>query len=132
MEELPSSPFPFSLQLDKSTDVSYCSQLVSYVRYVNGDKIEEKFLFCESLLNTAKTNDVFKKANEFFVKQNFDWKKKLRSICMDGAPAMLRNKFRFATLVKNGTPYVTVTHCMLHRHAIAAVVGTVLLLGTFE
>ena len=28
MEESETSPFPFSLQLDESTDVSYCSQLV--------------------------------------------------------------------------------------------------------
>ena len=35
MEELATSPFPFSLQLDENTDVSYCSQLVCYVRYVN-------------------------------------------------------------------------------------------------
>ena len=48
MEESASSPFLFSLQFDESTDVSYCSQLVSYVCYVNGDKIKEKFLFCET------------------------------------------------------------------------------------
>ena len=35
MERLATSPFPFSLQLDESTDVSYCIQLVCYVRYVN-------------------------------------------------------------------------------------------------
>ena len=45
MEALAPSSFPFSLQLDESTDVSYSSQLVSYVRYVNGDKIKEKFYF---------------------------------------------------------------------------------------
>ena len=46
MEELATSPFPFSLQLDESTDVSYCTQLVCYVRYVNGNEIKEDFLFC--------------------------------------------------------------------------------------
>ena len=44
MKELATSPFPFSFQLDESTDVSYCSQLVCYVRYVNGNEIKE-FLF---------------------------------------------------------------------------------------
>ena len=44
MKELAASPFPFSFQLDESTDVSYCSQLVCYVRYVNGNEIKE-FLF---------------------------------------------------------------------------------------
>ena len=45
MEELATSPFPFSLQLDESTDISYCSLLVCYVRYVNGNEIKEEFLF---------------------------------------------------------------------------------------
>ena len=45
MEELATSPFPFSLQLDESTDISYCSLLVCYVRYVNGKEIKEDFLF---------------------------------------------------------------------------------------
>ena len=39
---------------------------------------------------------------------------------MDGAPVMLGNKFGFAALVKKEAPNVTVTHCMLHRHALAA------------
>ena len=117
IKELTSSPFPFSLQLDESTDILYCSQLVSYVRYVNGDKIKEEFLFCEPLLDTAKASNVFKMLNEIFVKQNFYWKKKLGWMyrCMDGAPAMLKNKSRFAALVKNEAPNVTVTHCMLHK-----------------
>ncbi|XP_068234114.1 protein FAM200C-like [Palaemon carinicauda] len=32
---------------------------------------------------------------------------------------MLGNKSGFATLVKKEVPHVTVTHCMLHRHALA-------------
>ena len=91
LEELTSSPFPFSLQLDESTAVSYCSQLVSYVRYVNGNKIKEEFLFCKPFLDTAKTSDVFKMVNKFFVKKNVDWKTKLGSICTDRAPAILGN-----------------------------------------
>ena len=117
MEELATSSFLFSLQLDESTDVSYCSQLVCYVRYVNGNEIKEELLFCEPLLKTAKASDVFQKVHNFFVKQNFDWKKKIGSICTDGAPAMLGNKSEFAALVKKEAPNVTVTHCMLYRHA---------------
>ena len=67
---LATSPFPFSLQLDESTDVSYCSQLVCYVHYVNGNEIKEEFLFCELLLETAKVSDAFQKVNNFSVKQN--------------------------------------------------------------
>ena len=115
VEELATSPFPFSLQLDESTDVSYCSQLVCY-----GNEIKKEFLFCEPLLETAKASDLFQKVNNFFVKQNFDWKKKIGSICTDGAPAMLGNKSGFAALVKKEASNVTVSHCILHRHALAA------------
>ena len=90
------------------------------MRYVNGNEIKEEFLFCEPLLETAKASDVFQKINNFFVKQNFDWKKKISSICMDGAPAMLGNKSGLAALVKKEAPNLTVIHCMLHRHALAA------------
>ena len=45
--------------------------------------------------------------------------KKLNSICVDGVPAVLRNKSRFATLVKKESPNVNVNHCMLHRYALA-------------
>ena len=117
MEELATSPFPFSLQLDESTDVSYCSQLVCYV---NGNNIKEEFLFSEPLLETAKASDVFQKVNNFFVKQTFDWKKKIGSICTDETAAMLGNKSGFATLVKKEVPNVTVTRWTLHRHALAA------------
>ena len=33
MEELKASPFPFSMQLDESTDVSQCAQLLVYALY---------------------------------------------------------------------------------------------------
>ena len=71
-------------------------------------------------METAKASDVFQNVNNFFVKQNFDWKKKIGSICTNGAPAILKNKSQFAALVKKKAPNVTVTHCMLHRHAFAA------------
>ena len=34
-------------------------------------------------------------------------------------PVMLGNKSGFATLVKKEVPNVTVTHCVLHHHALA-------------
>ena len=91
MEELSTSPFPFSLQLDEAliflTAVSWCC-------YVNGNEIKEEFLLCEPLLKTAKAIDVFQKVNNFFVKQNFDWKKKIDSIWTDGALAMTNSGLR--------------------------------------
>ena len=42
----------FSLQLDESTDVSSCSQLMVYIRYVQNNKFKEEFLFCRELKST--------------------------------------------------------------------------------
>ena len=119
INELKASRFFFSMQLDESTDISNCSQLLVYVRYVHTDAMKEEFLFCEPLLETTKRVDVLAIINRFFVKHDFDWKKKLHSLCTDGAPALLGNRSGFTTLVKNEAPNVLITHCFLHRHALA-------------
>ncbi|KAL0879709.1 hypothetical protein ABMA27_003424 [Loxostege sticticalis] len=122
IEELNASPFPFSMQLDESTDVSQCSQLLVFVRYVKHDtrSIKEEFLFCDSLLETTKASDVFEMIKIFFIEQNVDWKTKIGSICTDGAPAMLGNTSGFAAMIKKEIPHVIITHCVLHRHALAS------------
>ncbi|XP_042901087.1 protein FAM200C-like [Parasteatoda tepidariorum] len=119
IDELKVSPFPFSMQLDETTDISNYSQLLVFVRYVSLDTIKEEFLFCESLLQTTKAVDVLAMLNVFFTKQDFGWKEKLHSLRTDGAPVMLGNKSGFALLVKKKSPNVLVTHCLLHKHALA-------------
>jgi hypothetical protein len=44
---------------------------------------------------------------------------KFQTLCTDGAPEMLDNTTGFATLAKKKVPHVIVTHCFLHRHALA-------------
>ena len=120
-KELQVSPHPFSLQLDETTDVAQCSQLLVFVRYVSSGSIKEEFLFCKPLVATTKAADVFNLVNEFFANHDIaDWSKKLGTICTDGAPSMLGNKSGFAGLVKAEAPHVAVTHCILHRHALAS------------
>ena len=41
------------------------------------------------------------------------------AICSDGAPAMLGRHSGFGALVKIDAPHIIVTHCVLHRHALA-------------
>jgi len=40
IEELKTSPFPFSMQLDESSDISNCCQLLVFVRYVHANTIK--------------------------------------------------------------------------------------------
>lgn len=56
----------------------------------------------------------------FFIEQNLHWKTKLGSTCTDGAPAMLGNTSGFAALIKKECPHVIITHCVLHRLALAS------------
>jgi len=117
--DIKASPIKVSLQLDESTDVSFCSQLLVFVRYVKEKEVVEEFLFCEPLTTTTKAIDVFNIVKDFFLKHGMTLDM-CGSLCTDGAPAMLGNKSGFAARVKKEVPHVTVTHCVLHRHALAA------------
>ena len=119
VKQLKSSSFKlFSLQLDESTDVSSCAQLMVYVRYVHDKKFKEEFLLCCELETTTKAQNVSELINRFFQENKIDWKN-LCGVCTDGAPAMLGSRFGFQKLVKDRSPEVTSIHCMIHRQALA-------------
>ncbi|GBP96598.1 Protein ZBED8 [Eumeta japonica] len=82
--------------------------------------VSKRSFFCDSLLETTKASDVFEMIKKFFIAQNVDWKTKLGSICTDGTPAMLGNTSGFAALIKKECSHVIITHCVLHRHALAS------------
>uniref|UniRef100_A0A8C4TCW7 Uncharacterized protein n=1 Tax=Erpetoichthys calabaricus TaxID=27687 RepID=A0A8C4TCW7_ERPCA len=88
------SSVKISIQLDESTDIDNCSQLIVFIRYVKGNVIEEEFLFCKSLETTTTARDIFN--------------------------TVKRNRSGFVTLVRNEVPEVTVTHCILHRQALVS------------
>ncbi|XP_019202536.1 protein ZBED8-like [Oreochromis niloticus] len=116
--DLISSPAKFSLQLDESTDVANLSQLTVFVRYVKDDMIKEDFLFCKPLTTTTKAADVKKLVDDFFRDNNLSWDM-VSAVCTDGAPVMLGRNSGFGALVKADAPHIIVTHCILHRHALA-------------
>lgn len=116
--DLISSPAKFSLQLDESTDVANLSQLTVFVRYVKDDMIKEDFLFCKPLTTTTKAADVKKLVDDFFGDNNLSWDM-VSAVCTDGAPVMLGRNSGFGALVKADAPHIIVTHCILHRHALA-------------
>ena len=55
----------FAIQLDESTDVSSCAQLMIYVKYVYNGTFKEKLLFCSSLETNTKAADIFEKDSSF-------------------------------------------------------------------
>ena len=117
--DVKASPIKISLQLDEATDVSLSSQLLAFVRYVKEKEVVEEFLCCEPLKTTTKAVDVFNIVKEFFLKHKM-FLDMIGSLCTDGTHAMLGNKSGFASRVKMEVPHITITHCTLHRHALAA------------
>ena len=118
IDKIHASPF-FSIQLNESTDVAQCSQLMVLARYVYRDFVEEEFLFCRALDATTKADDVMAYMSSFFEEARFPWDK-LVGVCTDGAPAMLGSRSGFLTQVKQRNPTVVGTHCMIHREALAS------------
>ena len=117
VEEERSSPL-FSLQLDESTDISSCAQLLVYARYILENNVKVQYLFSEPLSTTCRGEDVFKIVKDFFEKHALDWKQ-LVGICTDGAPSMIGCRSSFKGLVTSVAPHVSFTHCVIHRFALA-------------
>jgi hypothetical protein len=65
LDEIKASPV-FSFQLDESTDITSCSQLLVFVKYIYNKSIKEEFLFCNPLITTTKASDVMDMVSNFF------------------------------------------------------------------
>ena len=98
-----------SIQLDESTDVSNCTYLLVYCRYVHAGELKEKFLMCESLETTTKAVNVLEKMDRFFQQNNISWNH-VGSICTDGAPSMLDTKSGFGEKNAHRTSYLFIVH----------------------
>ena len=118
LNEIKESPL-FAFQVDESTDVSSCAQLLVYVRYIHLNDLKEEFLFCSALETTTKDEDIMTKINTFFETGGLQWKN-VCGVCTDGAPAMLGSKSGFQTKVKELAPKAKGIHCMIHRYALAS------------
>jgi hypothetical protein len=46
----------FCLQIDETTDMSKCAQLLTYIRYVYESEMEEELLFCHELETYTTSN----------------------------------------------------------------------------
>ncbi|XP_068211773.1 protein FAM200C-like [Palaemon carinicauda] len=117
IQEIKSSPGGrFAIQLDESTDVSSCAQLLVFVRYVFLCDIKEDYLLCTELETTTKAEDVVEKLSSFFKANRISWEN-CCGVCTDGAPAVLGSKSGFQMRVKEVAPDANRVHCMIHCFA---------------
>ena len=111
------SKFGFALQLDESTDVTNCYQLLVYVRFTQNNAVKTELLLNHEVPTTSKGKDIFNVLNNFFEENELDWGKLVR--CMpDGAPSMLSRKSGFQAHVKAVSPSIISVHCFIHRFAL--------------
>ena len=118
ISKINSSPV-FTLQLDETNNFSNLSQLLAYIRCVADERINEEFLFCQSLEATTKAADVFQVLIDFFDKTELSWSK-LVGVCTDDAPAMIGANSGLVSLVKQKNPAIQLTHCMIHKAALVS------------
>ena len=109
----------FALQLDESTDVSSCAQLIAFVRNVHKGAFKDEFLCIVDLPSTTRGEDIFKIIDAFFRANDIKWEQ-LCGLCTDGAPAMLGHSSGFHAHVKKVSPDCTFMHCMIHGEALAS------------
>ena len=107
----------FSIQVDESTDVALCSQLLVFVRYIHMEDVKEEFLYCKALETSATAQDVMDSISNFFDIEGLQWEK-LCGVCTDGAPTMLGCKSGFQMKVKEKSPEVrgVKLFCILLNH----------------
>ncbi|XP_032742843.1 protein ZBED8-like [Rattus rattus] len=119
IQEIKSAPLPaFSIQLDESTDVASCSQLLVYVRYIKDGDFKDEFLFCKPLERTTTALDVFEAVGSFLRQHKISWES-VCGVCTDGAPATLGCQSGFQRLVLNESPKAIGAHCMMHLQTLA-------------
>ena len=120
ISEIKNSPFGlFSIQLDKTTNVSSCSQLLVFCRYFAESDIKDNILFFSELESTTKAVDVMETLTMFFDQEELKWEH-LCGVCTDGVPAMLGARSGLQTLVRNRSPDAVSMHFMIHRQALAS------------
>ena len=113
------STFGFAIQVDESTDVTNCCQLLVYTRCTEGNDVKTELVMSEELSETTNGKDIFNLLDKFFKQNHLDWEK-LVGCTTDGAPSMLGRKSGFQAYVKAMSPKATFVYCFIHRFALCA------------
>ncbi len=119
IQKIKSSPTGmFTIQLDESTDVNSCTQLLVFVRCIFLCDIKEEYLLCTQLETTTTAEDVMEKLSSFFKAKRIPWEN-CCGVGTEEAPGMLGSKSEFQKRVKEVASNAKVAHCMIHRFALA-------------
>jgi len=109
----------FCLQIDETTHISKCAQLLAYIRYVYESEMEEELLFCHQLETYSTSEAIFKHLDNYASK-HLDWYQCV-AICTDGAASMTGHKSGLISKIQKLNPNKKAVHCIIHRQALASI-----------
>ena len=66
------SKYGFAMQLDESTDVTNCGQLLVYVRFTENDIVKTELLVSKEVSGTTKGKNIFNIVDEVFKKNDLE------------------------------------------------------------
>ena len=70
VDEIRNSPM-FALQLDESTVVPSCAQVMVYIRYLYGSDFKDEYLFCSPQTTRTRGIGMFDLIDEFLIMKIF-------------------------------------------------------------
>jgi len=108
----------YSIQIDETTDISKCAQLLTYVRFIDNNQMKEEMLFCRELESNTTGEEIFNCLDEY-VNRYFGWNNCI-AVCSDGAASMTDKKSGLITRIKTVNPEIRSIHCLIHRQALAS------------
>ncbi|XP_014778772.1 protein ZBED8 [Octopus bimaculoides] len=109
----------FAQQADESTDINNKVQLLTFIRFIDGNQIINQFFCCEEMPLTTRGQDIFDILSAYLEKWNLSWNSRV-GICTDGAPSMISSIKGFVSLIQQKTPNVIRTHFFLHREVLVS------------
>ena len=114
IEEVKKSKY-FAIQLDESTNLSNCANLVCFAWYENERSIMEKFLCCLKLPGRTTSSEIFWSLHKYGQEQGLAWEKCI-GVCTDGAANMIGCHSGVTLKIREvANKDLLITHCVLHR-----------------
>ncbi|XP_075213767.1 zinc finger BED domain-containing protein 5-like [Lycorma delicatula] len=107
----------FGLQLDEAMDHNKDAHLMCYVRFKDGNNIED-LLFCKNIIAGVKIQNLFDILDAFISENNLNWSKYV-GVCTDGARSLSGCYGELQALIRSKSPNALETHCIIHREALA-------------
>ncbi|CAI9716938.1 domain-containing 3 [Octopus vulgaris] len=109
----------FALQVDESTDISNKTQLLTFIRFIDGNQTINQFFCCEEMPLTTRGQDIFDILSAYLEKWNLSWNSCV-GICTNGAASMIGSIKGFVSLVQQQNPNVIRIHCFQHREELVS------------